>query len=220
MRSQTLPQTLGPSSTSYSPQSRHMRRSKTSLALMLMLSSQTDDTTATASKAGIKAESIITTITRLDSVTSAISVLSARKKGAAPGSIPRRNKTIQKPNSSLETSADSIPKHPILAGVLMKVIGSILLILRVILSMTWKTPLIPCSSTIIAIIAVRRTSLMNFQLPLSSHQSILYSLILPPALHKSPLLQWTLSIACRISHSYISLPPDSLPRSSLRHMMT
>ena len=151
-------------------------------------SSQIDDTIAVASKADIKAESTIITTTRLDSVINATSVSSAGKKDAAPGSIPRRNKTIQKPNSSLETSADSILKHPILAGVLIKVIGSMLLILRVILLMTWKTPLTPCSLTIIAIIAVRRTSLMNFQLPLSSHQSILYSLILPPALHKSPLL--------------------------------
>ena len=99
-------------------------------------SSQIDDTIAVASKADIKAESIIITITRLDSVISVTFILSARKKDAAPGSIPHRNKTIQKPNSSLETSADSTPKRPILVDVLMRVIDSILLILRVISSIT------------------------------------------------------------------------------------
>ena len=57
-------------------------------------SSQIDDTIAIASKADIKAESIIITITRLDSVINVISVSSIGKKDAAPRSIPRRNKTI------------------------------------------------------------------------------------------------------------------------------
>ena len=45
-------------------------------------------------KANIKVESIIITITRLDSVISVISVLFIRKKDAAPRSIPYKNKII------------------------------------------------------------------------------------------------------------------------------
>ena len=71
-----------------------MRRSKTSLALILILSLQINNTIITANKAGIKAGSIIITITRLDSIISITSILSIRKKDTAPGSIPHRNKTI------------------------------------------------------------------------------------------------------------------------------
>ena len=57
-------------------------------------SSQINNTIIIASKADIKVESIIITITRLDSVINVTSVLSIGKKDAAPRSIPRRNKTI------------------------------------------------------------------------------------------------------------------------------
>jgi hypothetical protein len=44
------------------------------------------------SKANIKVESIIITITRLDNIISIISILSIRKKDITPRSISRRNK--------------------------------------------------------------------------------------------------------------------------------
>ena len=128
---------------------------------MLILSSLTA-AIIVISKADIKVKSIIITITYLDSVISVISISFIRKKDTAPRSISLRNKTTQKPNSSLKTSADLTLKHLILVGVLIRVIDNILLILRVILSRTYKKPLLPYLLIIIAIIVIRKTTLMIF----------------------------------------------------------
>jgi hypothetical protein len=162
------------------------------MLLPLIHSLQIDATIVIANKVDIKAESTTTTATRLDSVTSATSASSVGKKDAAPGSILNKSRMTKRLDSSLGTSADSIPDHPTLVGALTRAIGSMLLTLRVI-STTWKTLLVPYLSTIMATKAVRRKNPMVFQPPLSLHQSILslliLRLILLPLLRQLPLLQ-------------------------------
>jgi hypothetical protein len=51
-------------------------------------------------------------------------------------SILKRNKMLKKPNSSLKTLADSILNRLLLASVLIRVISNILLVLRVISTIT------------------------------------------------------------------------------------
>jgi hypothetical protein len=106
------------------------------MPLPLSHSSRINATIATTSQVNIKVKSIIITITYLDNIINAIPALFVRKRDANPGSIYPRNKTIPRPNSSLGTLVDLIPNYPILVGVLMQAIGSILPILKVILTIT------------------------------------------------------------------------------------
>jgi hypothetical protein len=65
-----------------------------------------------------------------------IYALSAKNYIIVYKSIPKRNKMLKKPDLSLETLADSIPNRLLLASVLIRVISNILLVLRVISTIT------------------------------------------------------------------------------------